>query len=262
MTTRHFLAGQLKPHPQSSPPTRAMCSAPGFPASPGAVDTLRSLHFISTEQYFTTKHSCRPKSTQAHQGCWRHPVPRAEHPPISQGRRSGSPVHLAQPAAAAGRHQATPSFPPCFGESNTKGEHVSYRSGPHVHGVPVAQPSAVPTAPGVHLSSGGQGQVVVTVRMGSDFDDVSGDKTLDELWGLKGEKREDNDQWRCEDDDDTAGLSGCASHRTALRDAATRASGSCRASCPATCAAPGTGTPYVTRLPCAWRPRVKEELPP
>lgn len=80
-------------------------------------------------------------------------------------------------------------FPPCFGESNTKGEHVSYRSGPYIHGVPVAQPSAVPTAPGVHLSSGCQGQVVVTVRMGSDFDNVSGDKTLDELWSLKGENR-------------------------------------------------------------------------
>lgn len=56
----------------------------------------------------------------------------------------------------------------------------------------MTQPSAVPATPGVHLSSGCQGQVVVTVRMGSNFDNVSGDKTLDELWGLKGEQEDDD----------------------------------------------------------------------
>lgn len=33
---------------------------------------------------------------------------------------------------------------------------------------------------------------MVTVRMGSNFDNVSGDKTLDELWGLKGEQENDD----------------------------------------------------------------------
>lgn len=91
------------------------------------------------------------------------------------------------------REDTTPHpFPPCFRKSNTKGEHVSDRGGLYVHSVPVAQPSAVPATPGVHLSSGCQGQVVVTVRMGSNFDNVSGDKTLDELWGLKGEQEDDD----------------------------------------------------------------------
>lgn len=55
----------------------------------------------------------------------------------------------------------------------------------------MAQPSAVPTAPGVHLSSGSQGQVVVTIRMRSNFYNVSGRKALDQLWGLKNEKYEE-----------------------------------------------------------------------
>lgn len=59
----------------------------------------------------------------------------------------------------------------------------------HVHGVPVAQPAAVPAAPGVHLASGGQGQVVVAVGMGSNLHDVSGGKALDQLWGLMGKHR-------------------------------------------------------------------------
>lgn len=64
---------------------------------------------------------------------------------------------------------------------------MGYKGRPYVHGIPMAQPSAVPTAPGVHLSSGGQGQVVVTVGMGSNFYNVSGGKTLDQLRGLQGQ---------------------------------------------------------------------------
>lgn len=78
------------------------------------------------------------------------------------------------------------AFAPYFGKSNTTTENLSYGSVLYVHSVPVAQPSAIPTAPGVHLSGGCQGQVVVTVRMGSNFDNVSGGKTLDQLWSLKG----------------------------------------------------------------------------
>lgn len=59
------------------------------------------------------------------------------------------------------------------------------RGRPHVHRVPVAQPAAVPAAPGVHLAGGGQGQVVVAVGVGSDLHDVSGGKTLDQLRGLR-----------------------------------------------------------------------------
>lgn len=45
-----------------------------------------------------------------------------------------------------------------------------------------------PLSPGVHLSSGSQGYAVVTIRMGSNFYNVSGGKALDQRWGLKREK--------------------------------------------------------------------------
>jgi hypothetical protein len=49
----------------------------------------------------------------------------------------------------------------------------------------MAQPSAISTAPGVHLPRGSQSQIVVTIRMGSNFHNVSGGKTLDQLWSLE-----------------------------------------------------------------------------
>jgi hypothetical protein len=55
----------------------------------------------------------------------------------------------------------------------------------YIHCVPMAQPSAISTAPGVHLPRGSQSQIVVTIRMGSNFHNVSGGKTLDQLWSLE-----------------------------------------------------------------------------
>lgn len=82
---------------------------------------------------------------------------------------------------------ASPSQP-CVSEPQGNTESV-IRGWPHVHGVPVAQPAAVPAAPGEHLASGGQGQVVVAVGMGSNLHDVSGGETLDQLGGLTGKHR-------------------------------------------------------------------------
>lgn len=56
----------------------------------------------------------------------------------------------------------------------------------YVHSVPMAQPSAIPAAPGIHFAGSCQGQVVVTIGMGSDFYNVSGGEALDQLWSLKG----------------------------------------------------------------------------
>lgn len=98
----------------------------------------------------------------------------------------GSPVHPSPACGQLGNTEPLSSLPPYFGKSNTREEHVNYGIGPYIHCVPMTKPSAVPTAPGVHLSSGCQGQVVVAVGMGSNFDNVSRGKTLDQLWGLKG----------------------------------------------------------------------------
>ena len=107
--------------------------------------------------------------------------------PMSQGQ-----IHLGAALFIAARHvwaaaQPSPHFslPPYFGYSNTKAECIRYRNRLHIHGVSMAQTSAIPAAPGIHLSSGCQGQVVVTVWMGSNFYNVSGGKPLDQLWGLK-----------------------------------------------------------------------------
>ena len=78
------------------------------------------------------------------------------------------------------------SFPSHFGYSNSKGKHVNYKNQPYIHSIPMAQSSTIPTTPGVHFSRGCQSQVVVTIRMGSNLYNVSGSKTLDQLWGLKG----------------------------------------------------------------------------
>lgn len=161
-------------------PSCAICSAPFLPASPGGVDTLPNLYFISTKYLLQNTHAgqCIHKCTKA-----------AGITPCATGRAPTClpRLTLGQPSTCLSQlwedtkpHRLLPSWG------------KQHRSGSYVHGVPVAQPSAVPTAPGVHLSSGCQGQVVVTVRMGSDFDNVSGDKTLDELRGLKGEKQEDD----------------------------------------------------------------------
>lgn len=56
----------------------------------------------------------------------------------------------------------------------------------------MAQSSTIPATPGVHLSRGRQSQVVVTIRMGSNLYNVSGGKTLDQLWSLEQYKQEKN----------------------------------------------------------------------
>lgn len=128
----------------------------------------------------------------------------------SQGRRTQRPTAITVYAACRNPHvtradpsrgaalsiaalhvwaaaQPSPHFslPPYFGYSNTKAECIRYRNRLHIHGVSVAQTSAVPAAPGIYLSSGCQGQVMVTVWMGSNFYNVSGGKPLDQLGGLK-----------------------------------------------------------------------------
>lgn len=85
----------------------------------------------------------------------------------------GSPVHPSPACGQLGNTKPLSSLLPYFRKSNTREEHVNYGIGPYVHCVPMAKSSAVPTAPGVYLSSGCQSQVVVAIGMGSNFDNVS-----------------------------------------------------------------------------------------
>lgn len=116
VSTRHFLSVQLKPHPQSFPLTRAICSAPS---------SLRLLEWWTrcpvctpSPLSFSTKHLYRTKHTQVHQGHWRHPVPWAEHPRVSQGRTLGQPCPPA--CHSCGKTPCHTPFRPVLGKATQR----------------------------------------------------------------------------------------------------------------------------------------------